>query len=165
MAQSLVGTLDGLYAACVACYATSTAPDGSPIYVSYGDPGQYQPNGIVAVMNCTNSPIARPTLGTNRSREMSLETQVMVSVYTPGDQTAHQTSLDSVTTLVRLLENYLRVAGNENLSGGCRDSWVSAIEGPVGTVVYDPDSVQAGSPAATGRVVEATATVTALIRY
>lgn len=165
MAQSLTGTLDGLYAACVACYASSTAPDGSPVLVSYGDPGQYQPNAIVAVMDVQPSQIARPTLGTNRSRELALDATVMFSVYTAGGNEAHQSSLDSVTNLVRLLENYLRVQGNEQLSGGCRDSWVAAINGPNGTVVYDPESVAAGSPAPTGRVVEATATVTALIRY
>lgn len=166
MAQSLVGTLDGLFAACQTVYASSTAADGSPVFVSYGDPGQYQPAAIVAVMNCGQSqPVTRPTLGPNRSRELACEVSVMISVYTPGGTEVYQTSLDATATMIRQLEQYFRTAGNETLGGGCRDSWVSAIGGPTGTVVYDPQSVEAGAPAAMGRVVEATVTVTALIRY
>lgn len=166
MAESLMGTMDALYLACQTIYASTKAADGSPVFVSFGDPGQYQPDAIVAVMNGgTSQPIARPTLGTNRSRELPLEVAVMFSVYTPGGPEVYQTSLDAVTSMVRQLEDYLRISPNERLGGACRDSWVSALAGPTGTVVYDPASVQGQSPVVTGRVVEATATVTALIRY
>lgn len=166
MAQSLTGTLDGLYALCVSTYAASTAPgDGSPVLVSYGQPGQYEPQAIVAVMDVQPSTVTRPTLGTQRSRELALDVSVMFSVYTPGGNEAHVICLDAVANLIRLLENSIRVQGAETLSGGCRDSWVSGINGPTGQVVYDPESVQSGSPVPSGRVVEATATVTALIRY
>lgn len=166
MSQSLVGALDGLYALCQSTYAASVAPgDGTPVYVSYGQPGQYEPQSIVAVMDVQGSQVTRPTLGTNRSRELQADMTVMFSVYTPGGNEAHKTSLDAVAVLIRLLEESIRLSPAEKLGGACYDSWVSAVQSIVGTVVYDPDSVAAGAPAPTGRVVEATVTVTAKIRY
>lgn len=166
MTASLMGTMDALYTACGTIFVASTAPDGSPVYVSYGDPGQYQPSAIVAVMDCGQSQnVDRPTLSTNRTREMVAEISVLFSVYTPGGPEAYQPSLDSCTALVRLLEDYFRVSPNEHLGGACRDAWVSAISGPTGSIAYDPQSMQESAPAVMGRVVEATATVTAIIRY
>lgn len=162
MPQSLVGVLDGLYAACQTVYASTVAGDGSPVFVSLGDPGQYQPLAIVAVMDAAPSQnVTRPTLGTNRSRELAADISVMFSVYTPGGNEAHKTSLDLVATLIRQLEAYFQVSPNERMSDACRDSWVSGISGPTGSIVYDPNQ----TTVPTGRVVEATATVTALIRY
>jgi hypothetical protein len=160
--QSLVGVLDGLFAACQAAFLNSVAADGSPVAVFLGDPGQYQPQAIVAVTDCGPSQqVTRPTLGPSRSRELAAEVSVMISVYTPGGNEAHSMSLDQVATLIRLLEDYIRTSPNEKLGGACYDSWVSAVAGPVGSVAYDP----AQTDVATGRTVDATVTVTARIRY
>jgi hypothetical protein len=162
MVQSLTGVLDGLYAACQVAYIDSTADDGSPVAVYMGDPGQYQPQAIVAVTDCgPGQQIGRPTLGTSRSRELICETLIMISVYTPGGNEAHKSSLDQVTDLVRRFEDHIRVSPNEKLGGACYDSWVSALAGPVGSVAYDP----AEPTIVTGRTVDATMTVTAKIRY
>jgi len=165
MTQTLIGVMTGVYTACQSLYASSTAPDGTPVLVSFGDPGQYQPSAIVAVMDVQPSQIARPTLGTNRSRELACELSVLFSVYTPGGPEAYAPCLTSVTALELALENYLRVSPNESFGGTCRDSWISAISGPTGSIAYDPESVRAGTPSVMGRVVELTATLTALIRY
>ncbi len=162
MAQSLVGVLDGLYAACLSAYASSVAADGSPVAVFLGDPGQYQPQAIVAVTDCApGQQVTRPTMGTSRSREMQVETSVMISVYTPGGDEAHKTSLDQVATLIRILEEYLRTSPHEKLGGACYDSWVSALAGPVGSKVGDVDDPSI----VIGRTVDATVNVTARVRY
>jgi len=160
MAQSLLGVMDNLYAACKTIYATSKAPDGTEVLVSYGAPGNYLPNAIVAVMDAAPSqPVSRPTIGANRSRDMQAEIAVMFSVYVPGGNEAHQSALNCVLTLLRALETYFQTSPNEHLNGACRDAWVSSIAGPAGSVTKDQQDN------ATGRVVEATAYVTALIRY
>lgn len=165
MGQTLVGVLDGWYAAAQACFAASTAPDGTPVLVSFGQPGQYEPNAIVAVMDCVSSPISRPTLGTQRSRELLLDTTITFSVYVPGGNEAAQPAADSLSKLIRLFEEYVRLSPNEKLGGACYDSWISGIQGITGSVAYDPESVAAGSPAPMGRVYEAPITGTAKIRY
>ena len=158
MAQSIAGVLDALYASFTTIYAGSVGTDSSPVLVSFGDPGQYQPSAIVAIMDTTTQ-ISRPTLGTNRSREMAAEITVVISVYTPGDESAQQTSTDCAFGLLTALEQNLRTSPNERLGGASRDAWVSKAD-PVATVATDPES---GAP--TGRVMEIHVIVTAIVRY
>lgn len=158
MTQSLAGVLDELFASFTALFAASTGTDGAPVLVTFGPPGQYQPSAIVALMD-TRVEITRPTMGTGRSREMRADVDVIISVYTAGDESAHQTSTDSALALLGTLETNLRASPNERLLGASRDAWVSAVS-LAGTVAVDP---QSNTP--TGRVTEITTTVTALIRY
>lgn len=158
MAQSLAGVLDALLASIPPLYASQVGTDGSPVLVTFGPPGQYQPSAIVAVMD-TKAKIERPTLGPNRSREITAEVDLIFSVYTPGDESTQQVSLDCVLSLLTVLEQNLRASPNERLGGVCRDAWISQAN-PSGTVATDP---QTGSPA--GRVATVDAVLTALIRY
>lgn len=166
MSQSLLGAVTGLYAAVQACFASTTAPDGSPVLALFGMPDQYQPQAMVAVLGAGGQHgVTRPTMGTNRSRELQIEIEVMFSVYVPGGQEAHGTCMTAIDTMIRQFEDYLRTSPNEKLGGACYDSWVSDIGALAPTIAYDPDSVQAGQPVPTGRVVETSTLVTAKIRY
>jgi hypothetical protein len=107
----------------------------------------------------TTTDIQRPTLGTNRSRELSADIEIWFSVYTPGDETAQQVSTDCAFTLLTVLENNLRASPNERLGGVCRDAWISKAD-PEFTVAVDPAT---GDPA--GRVTDIHAILTAKIRY
>ena len=158
MTQSIAGVLDAMLASFTTIYAGSVGTDSEPVLVSFGDPGQYQPSAIVAIMDTTTQ-ISRPTLGTNRSREMAAEVSVIISVYTPGDESAQQLSTDCAFGLLTVLEGSLRASPGERFGGASRDAWVSKAD-PVATVATDPES---GAP--TGRVTEIHAIVTALIRY
>ena len=158
MVQSIAGVLDGLYASFGTIFAGSVGTDKSPVLVSFGDPGQYQPSAIVAIMDTTTA-ISRPTMGTNRSREMAADVTVVISVYTPGDESAQQVSTDCAFGLLTVLESSLRTSPNERLGGSGRDAWVSKAD-PIATVATDPAS---GAP--TGRVTEIHVVVTAVIRY
>jgi hypothetical protein len=166
MTQSLLGAVTGLYAAVQACFASTVAPDGSPVLALFGMPDQYQPQCMVAVLGAGGQRgVTRPTMGTNRSRELMIEIEVMFSVYVEGGQEAHATCMTTMAALIRLFEEYMRTSPNEKLGGACYDSWVSDVGALAPTIAYDPDSVQAGQPVPTGRVVETSTVVTAKIRY
>lgn len=154
----LAGVLDAMYASFTTLYAASVGTDGTPVLVTFGPPGQYQPSAIVAIMDTTTQ-ISRPTMGTARSREMAADIAVTFSVYTPGDESAQQESTDCALNLVTVLESNLRTSPNERLGGVCRDAWISRVD-PRGSVATDPDS---GAPA--GRVTDVDVVVTAVIRY
>jgi hypothetical protein len=156
--QSIAGVLDGLLSSFGPLFADEVGTDDSPVLVCFGPPGAYQPSAIVAIMD-VHTEITRPTMGTNRSREMAAAIDVVFSVYTPGDESAQKESTDCALLLLAVLEQHLRTAPNERLGGAARDAWVSAAN-PSGTVATDPDT---GSPA--GRVCTIEAVVTALIRY
>jgi hypothetical protein len=166
MTQSIAGTIAGLFSACQTLYAAQAAGDGSPVYVCLGHPGSYQPAEFVGVAMDVREPIARPTMGTNRSREKTAEIDVVISVFVPGmipdDVSPSGTQVDALNRACALsdsLEAYFRVAGNETFGGACRESWVSNIAGPAMGELAD----KAGHPI--GRVAELTLTVTAAIRY
>jgi hypothetical protein len=158
MTQSLSDVFTTLFSSIATLFATSVGTDGAPVLVSFGPPGEYQPSAIVAIMDC-HGEIERPTLGTNRSREMAAAIEVTISVYTPGDESAQQVSLTKACELLDTLEDNLRLSPNERLGGACRDAWISSAN-PKGSVAMDPelDSVA-------GRVTDIEATITALIRY
>lgn len=156
--QSLAGVLDSLLSSFEPLYAAQVGPDLAPVLVSFGPPGEYQPSAIVMIGD-TKAKVSRPTLGPNRSREIEATVALTYSVYTPGDESAQQVSLDSALSLVVVLEQNLRALPNERLGGVCRDAWLSQID-PSGQVAVDPET---GAPA--GRVATVDVVLTALIRY
>lgn len=156
--QSLQGVFDAMLTSFVPLYAGQVGTDKTPVLVTFGPPGQYQPSGIVAIMD-TRTQITRPTLGQGRSREMAAELEITISVYTPGDESTQQVSTDCALGLLTVLETNLRLAPNERLGGVCRDAWLSSAN-PAGSVATDPET---GSPA--GRVTTVDAVITVLIRY
>lgn len=164
MPQSIAGVVTNLHAACVALYAATSGTDDQPVLVTLGQPGQYQPNAIVAIGMDMRLPITRPTMGTGRSREQTAEIDVVVSVYVPGGEEGQATAIAAALALQAQLETYLRTSPNESLSGACRDSWVSAAQ-LANSVAYQQFDDPSSTPVPTGRITEITLTVTAAIRY
>lgn len=165
MPQSVQDTVANLFTTCRdTVYASVTGADGESVLVSLGDPGQYQPATIVAVGMDVRLPIARPTAGTGRSREITAEIDVIISVYVPGGAEAQALAIGAALTLQGLLETHLRTSPNETLSGACRDAWVSAAQ-VRNSVAYSRQDDPAVPAVATGRVSDNTVTVTAAIRY
>ena len=163
MPQSIAGVLDTLYTNLTTLFVGQTGTDGSPVLVTFGPPGQYQPSAIVSILDTTTQ-ITRPTMGPNRSREMAADVTAVISVYTPGDETQQQVSTDNAFALLTVLESNLRTAPNERLGGASWDAWVSKAD-PVATVVYAYSDDPNAPPVPTGRVTEITVTITTLIRY
>lgn len=159
MAQSIKASVAALYAACQTLYAAQTGPDGSPVLVTYGPPGSYQPEAIVAVAMAVREPITQPTASTNRSREKAAEIDVIISVEVHGGDAVAQIAAEKAYDLSELLESYFRTGPNETLGGACRNSFVSRIDFPNLSVTYDPDSGNA-----VGRNADLTVTVVAQIR-
>lgn len=161
MSQSIKGTRAALYAACRdTIYAGQTDGRGAPVLVTYGRPGTYQADYIIAVGMHTRQPVTRPTMGTGRSREKLAEIDVVVSVFVPGTEVAQQTASEACDDLAELLDAYFRTSPNETLGGACLEAWVSNIDGPAPDLVTNPET-----KAVMGRVAESVVTVTARIRY
>jgi hypothetical protein len=158
MTQSIAGVYDAMFSSFTTLYANSIGTDGAPVLVTFGPPGQYEPSAIVAIQKAAGQ-ITRPTMGTNRSREMAADIDIWISVFTSGDETAQQVSTDCAFDLLTLLEQNLRTAPNERFGGVCRDATISGAD-PEFTVAVDPAT---GNPA--GRVTDIHATLSALIRY
>lgn len=160
MSQSTKAVRASLYAACTnTIYAGQVDGGGAPVLVTYGPPGSYQANYIVAIMG-SRQPVTRPTMGTGRSREKMAEVDVVVSVFVPGTEVAQQTASEACDDLVDLLDSYFRTSPNETLGGACVEAWVSNVDGPTPDLVTNPET-----KAVMGRVAESIVTVTARIRY
>jgi hypothetical protein len=127
------------------------------VLVSFGDPGSYQPDVIVAVMGGT-VPIDRPTMGTGRSREKTVTVNVVISVYVPGGDAAAPAAWITAQSMADQLEAYFRTSPNEQLSGACRDAWVSSTT-PTFAKVVDPTSNNV-----TGATADVAVAITAHVR-
>lgn len=160
MTQSARDFRTSLYAAAQVIYADVRDTADAPPLVSLGVPATYQPNIIIAVGLSTQESVTRPTMGTNRSRERQVDIGVTISVYVPSSENDQQVAMDKCDELIDLLEAYVRTSPNEKFNGACRDSWVSAIDGPNPDVATHPQSNQV-----TGRIAEAVVTVTGYCRY
>jgi hypothetical protein len=158
MAQSIKATIQGLLAACQSIYTGQTGPDGAPVLVTFGPTGTYAPSAVVVVASEVRQPVARPTAGTNRSREKEVEIDLIINAWAGGTESVQQIVVEKVDDLTELLEAYFRTSPNETLNGGCREAWVSSIAGPNPSPTADDDGV------VTGRQAESTVTVTARIR-
>lgn len=159
MTQSMKGARDALYVACQGLYAAVMDSSGSPTLVSYGKPGNYQPQNIVAVMDCRRPKIERPTMGPARSRRVDAEIDVIFSIFVPGTEVAQPTASDACDDMTTQLEAYFRTSPNERLGGACFDAYVSSIDGP------RADATVSDTGAVTGRIAESIVTVTAKIDY
>jgi hypothetical protein len=155
MVQSIGSVVTNLIAACTTLYASTKGTDDFPVLISFV---------IVAVGMDIRMPIARPTISTNRSREMASEIDIVFSVFVPGDEDSMPIATAAAFSLFSQLETYLRVSPNEGLGGACRDSWLS-IASLVPRVAYQSNTDPNVPPVPVGRVVSLTATLTALIRY
>ena len=156
MTQSVTGTRAALFAVCQTLYT------GQNTLVSWGPPGEFQPDLIVAVMGA-RVPITRPTMGTGRSREQSCEITVVFSQYVHGGPEASQPAETAAWAAADQLEAYFRTKPNEELGGACRDAWVSAKDIADPEIAWEPTG-DGTSSAAVGRVATVTVTVTAAVR-
>lgn len=163
MTQSIQAVRAGLFVVCkTLIFADETDGNNKPVHVSYGPPGTHQPHYIVGVAMEVRQPITTPTMSPRRSRERKAEIDSIISCYVPGTDKgqAQQAAADACDRLVGLFEDYFRTDPNQTLGGACRNSWVSHVDGPRLDLAVNPKS---GAP--TGRIAEATVTVTAEIRY
>ena len=162
--SSIAGSVANLFAVCTTLYANTVGSDNLPVLVSMAQPGQYQPNAIVAVATEIRIPVTRPTMGPARSRNTDAEIDLTMSVYVPGGEEAQPVAIAAALDLQAQLETFLRTAPNETLSGACRDSWVSNGR-VVPVTTYQKSDDPKGAPVPIGRVAQNTVTVSVAIRY
>lgn len=106
-------------------------------YASYGMPGAYQPDEIAAVLN-QRFEMTRPTYGTGRSREESVETDVVFSVLVPGGEEAQQAATERAYAMALALDEHFRTKPQETLGNSCRDAWITEGELSEDKSVPDP---------------------------
>ena len=150
MAQSVTAVWANLYAVCQSLYPP-------PVLVSFGDPGTYQPDVIVAVMGGAAT-VGQPVMTPTRPQEFVVTTEIIFSVFAPGGDPTQQASSTAAWVMHDQLVAWLRTSPNETLSGACRSAFVTA-ETVVFSNAFDPVSNNQ-----TGCVTELTATVTAHVR-
>lgn len=155
MTQSVIGVRTQLYAVCQSLF---TDPS---VLVSYGDPGEYQPGVLIAVMQSRGG-ISSPVMTPRRPREKQLETDVMISVYVAGGPEAQVLADTSAWSYADQLEAYFQIDPNQTLSGACRWCFVTNIQHDP-SIAWEPVD---GGPevVAAGRVAEITCTTTAFVR-
>lgn len=113
--------------------------------VSYGQPGTYQPDDIVAVLDVSSASERDPqTL--DRSRTETVNVTVTVSCYRGGGTEVQQTVTERAYALLALVESYVKTT-NPTLGGIV---WGDAV-------VIAHDLAEAAAP--DGRVAEIAATV------
>ena len=156
MPQSVPGAHDALVAAMAGLFAGSQST-----LVSDGDPGNYQPDLIVAVTDI-RAPITRPTAGTNRARDKRIEIDVIVSAYVPGGPEAQPLANTAAWSAGEQVEAYLRTSPNEKLAGNAYDSHVSNMQ-LTKSISWEPVEGIA-DPVPAGRIADLTVTVSIWIR-
>lgn len=156
MTQSVTGSYDALYNVCVGLYAAQPHT-----VVSYGDPGNYQADLVVAMM-AIRLPITAPTMGTGRSREKTAEIDILFSQFLNGGPEVQATAVQAVFAAADRLEAYFRTKPNEELSGNCRAAWVTDMQLAAPQIAYQPDDNGGHTPI--GRIADLTVTVTAAVR-
>ncbi len=130
-----------LKAAFVTAIRNLSGITGTDVLVCYGEPGKYQPNDIIAVLDVssTHSPA---TISPNRSREEEITANVMVSCFRGGDDPLGETQqlvTDRAWALTNLIVDY--VQATDPTIGG-------TVRGLTGEVSHD--LAEAFSPAADG---------------
>lgn len=125
---------------------------GSGPLVCYGEPGAYQPDEIVAVLD-QRITYERPTMGTSRTREEVVETTVTVSVFQSGDETRQRVVTERAWEIAHAISQWFRTSPNETLGGSCREAWVT--EGELAEAKVTPAPGPGGAPAGVqGRLAE-----------
>lgn len=155
MSQSAIGVRQALFTELGVLF-----PDEDTL-ILYGPAGNYQTLVMVSIGQ-SRSPITRPTMTTNRSREKVLETDVVFSVLAPGGEESQVLADDRAWSMVDAFEAYFRTSPNERLGGACRDS---LITNTVHDSYVGAETLDDGESTPAGRVAEITVTVLAVVRY
>ena len=155
MTQSVGGTWNALYGVLQGLFPASA---NNSTLVSPGDPGEYQPDLIIAMMGI-QAPITQPTMGTNRSRDKHALITIMISAYASGGPEVQTVANDSAWAAADTIEAYFRTKPNETLSGNCYNSFVS-VTNMTPSVSWErvdgmPDPVPAGRVADIEMTIEA----------
>lgn len=111
---ALVSTLTTLY-------------DGENVHVSYGIPGTYQPDDLVAVMG-SRTVNNRGPMSTGRLRDETVETIVLFSCQRNGDYTQQQVATERAFELLDMLQDYLRTGSQITLTDTTREARVTEHE-------------------------------------
>lgn len=169
--QSVDGVLDALLAACYEIFGATLDPTLGEYFATWNDgttdrtlivveaiPGLYQPDVIVAVGTNVAQPVERPTMGTVRSREITVTVDVVFSAALAGGGPAGTEARHVASAAANAFAEYFRTSPNETLGDACRDAWVSALKGPDVTIMPGDDG------GVWGRAADITATVTAKVR-
>lgn len=172
--QTIDGVVEGLLTMNATLFGLAADPvqdvwsgtvNGNPAVMYEGDPGAYQPEVLIAVAydGLTGTPIqqaiTRPTLGTNRSREIAVEVKTLYSVQQLGDESARRVARQAVDAMTEQVSLYFRVPPQEILSNSCREAFVTGIDGPRVSTSFDPNT-----GLVTGFFAESVVTITAFIR-
>ena len=110
---------------------TDLFPD--PVLVTWGRPGKFQPDDIVMVMG-QRTVTERGPSGPRRPREDVVSTDVVFSIYRPGDETQQRAASDRAYQMLETFQEWLRTRPNEELGGACREAHVaehSLVESPI----------------------------------
>jgi hypothetical protein len=129
--------------------------------VTWGEPGNYQPNLIVAMMN-TVVPITQPTGSPVRSRDKRTQTHVIVSAYAAGGPEAQPVAEAAAWAAADAIEAYFRVSPNEQLAGACYNAFVEQSDITPSVVWERVDGMP--DPVAAGRTADIDVVVTTWIR-
>lgn len=137
----------------VAIAETIWVPATSAVLVSFGHPGQSQPDDIVGFLDVrTEQDFA--TLGTARERNEIIQLDVLVSCYRGGGPEAEKVASDRAYELLGLLEASVRTT-NITVGGTVMECWLISTDSSGRT---DPNEI------ANGRTIEVTATFQARAR-
>ena len=126
-----------------------TSAFGTTVQVNYGPPGSAQSDDIIAVLDVRVTEVVA-TMG-NRSREETLEIDVVVSSYRGGGTEIQQTVTERAYAVLAALETYLKTT-DPSIGGTVRSN--------AGVIRHDMNE----DSFATGRVTEIAATVLAFAR-
>jgi len=129
-------------------------PDTSAVQAAYGTPGAVAAQDVVLVGDARVT-VSRPTMGPRRSREHAIELDVVFDCFRFGGAEQQQPATEAALAALDVLEEHLRVPGNETLTGTCREAWVSGYE------LTEPDDAEETGQ---GRRSIVTATITAAVR-
>ena len=123
------------------------------VLVSFGHPGIAKPDDIVGFMDIRSNQ-EPATLGTNRSREETLELDVLFSIYRGGGAEQEVVCSDRAYYLLGQLENFVRTT-DTTVGGTVRHCFLASHTSDGAT---DPQVLSAG------RFIEVTATFQAQAR-
>ena len=155
MAQGVSQSWFALYAALGTLFADQNQ------LVCQGDPGNYEPDLIVAMM-ALRSPITQPTAGPNRSRDKRIEIDLTISSYVHGGPEAQAPAVQAAWDATDAIEAYLRTGSNVTLGGACYNAYLD-VANMTPSIAWE--TVEGfDSPVPVGRVAEIAAVVKVWIR-
>lgn len=129
--------------------------------VCAGDPGDYQPSLIVALMGL-RAPITQPTAGTNRSRDKRIEIDIVISSYIAGGPEAQPPANDAAWTTSDTIETFYRTGDNARMRGACYNAFLEVTNM---TPIVSWDAVEGlDDPIPAGRIAQIDAVLRAWIR-